>query len=353
MKPGSVSADTILQDAFTSLLALAMTVTHACRLTGKSRATHYRRVNPPAARADPIPHALRAKPSSTLSEAERQDVLAVINTAAYQSLSICQIWARELDEDRYHCSMSSMYRIARAAGQSRERRLLATHPAKKRPELLATGPTQVWSWDITKLRGPSKGVWFHLYALIDIYSRYSPSQIVCAAEDSIVAADFIDEAIGRNGAAPHTVHADRGTSMTSKPVSALLTDLGITRSHSRPHVSNDNPYSEAQFKTLKYVPDFPHHFDSLTDAKRFCTGFFTEYNHVHHHSGIGWHTPASVHFGTHQDIDEARQRTLNRVYHEHPERFNQPPRIPQIRNEAWINEPAKEETATDETAKTV
>ncbi len=265
------TADTILDDAFVSLLTLQVSVVDACRLTGKSRATHYRGLNPPT-KPDPIPHARRAKPPSTLSQAERANVLDVINTPGYRDLSICQIWARELDEDRYHCSMSSMYRIARAAGQTRERRRLATHPAKKKPELLATGPSQVWSWDITKLRGPSKGIWFHLYALIDIYSRYSPSHIVCAAEDSIVARDFIDNAIGCNGTAPHTVHADRGTSMTSKPVSALLADLGITRSHSRPRVSNDNPYSEAQFKTLKYVHDFPDHFDSLAEAKAFWLG---------------------------------------------------------------------------------
>jgi len=337
-----VSAGSILDDAFTALIGLAVTVVAACALTGRSRATHYRRLSPPVRKVDPIPQAARAKPPSTLSDTERGRVLAVINSPAYQNLSICQIWARELDEDRYHCSMSSMYRIARAAGQTRERRRLATHPAKVKPELVATGPSQVWSWDITKLRGPHKGVWYHLYALIDIYSRYSPSHIVCAAEDSVVARDFIGGAIALNGTAPHTVHADRGTSMTSKPVSALLADLGITRTHSRPRVSNDNPYSEAQFKTLKYVPDFPHHFNSLAEAKLFCDGFFTDYNHIHHHSGIGWHTPASVHFGTFQDIDDQRAVTLNRAFHLHPERFARRPRPPQIRTEVWINEPQKE-----------
>jgi len=239
-----VSATMVLDDAFTALLALSLTVVMACALTGRSRATHYRRLNPPAAKADPVPQAERAKPPSTLSQDERDGVLAVINSPAYADLSICQIWARELDEDRYHGSMSTMYRIARAAGQTRERRRLASHPAKIKPELVATGPSQVWSWDITKLRGPTKGVWFHLYALIDIYSRYNPGYLVCAAEDSVVAKDFIDGAISRNGTAPHTVHADRGTSMTSKPVSALLADLGITRSHSRPQVSDDNPFSD-------------------------------------------------------------------------------------------------------------
>ena len=337
-----MSAGTILDEAFTALIALSITVVLACRLTGRSRASHYRQANPPARRPDPVPQAGRAKPPSTLSDTERAKVLAVINSTAYADLSICQIWARELDEDRYHCSMSSMYRIARAAGQTRERRRLATHPAKVKPELLATGPSQVWSWDITKLRGPAKGVWFHLYALIDIYSRYSPGYLVCAAEDSVVAADFIDGAIVGNGSAPHTVHADRGTSMTSKPVSALLCDLGITRSHSRPRVSNDNPFSEAQFKTLKYVHDFPHHFGSLAEARVFCDGFFTEYNHVHHHSGIGWHTPASVHYGTYGAIDDARAVTLDRAFARHPERFTRRPQPPRIRTEVWINEPAKE-----------
>lgn len=209
-----MSADTILGEAFAALRALGLSVLAACTLTGRSRASHYRRLNPPARKADPVPQAQRAKPPGTLSDAERATVLEVINAPEYQDLSICQIWARELDEDRYYCSMSSMYRIARAAGQSRERRRLATHPAKVKPELVATGASQVWSWDITKLRGPAKGIWYHLYALIDIYSRYSPNHLVCAAEDSIVAADFIDEAVGRNGSAPHTVHADRVLTVT-------------------------------------------------------------------------------------------------------------------------------------------
>ena len=293
-----MTAETILDDGFAALIAVELSVVAACALTGRSRATHYRRVSPPARKVAPIPHAERHKPPSALSQTERAFVLETINLPAYADLSICQIWARELDEDRYHCSMSTMYRIARAAGQVRKRRALARHPAKKIPELVAIGASQVWTWDITKLRGPVKGLWYHLYALIDIFSRYSPGWLVMAAEDSVVARDFIDDAIDRNGVRPHTIHADRGTSMTSKTVAVLLVDLGITRSHSRPHVSNDNPYSEAQFKTLKYLPDFPHHFDSLAQARAFCDGFFTEYNHVHHHSGIGWHTPASVHQGT-------------------------------------------------------
>ena len=199
--------------------------------------------------------------------------------------SIGQIYARELDEDRDWCSVSSMYRIARAAGQSRERRRQATHPPKVKPQLLADGPTQVWTWAITKLRGPGKGIFYQLDVLIDIFSRFNPSWMINPVEDSLLAADFIEEAIERNGVVPHTVHADRGTSMTSKPVPALLADLGVTRSHSRPHVSDANPLSEAQFKTLKYLPNFPAPFGSLADAREFCAGFFHEYNFIHRHSG--------------------------------------------------------------------
>ncbi len=217
---------------FTELRAAAVPVNRSCALLGRARATHYRHARGPVHG----PRLARLVPDNgqALSRTERAAVLTLINTEAYADLSIGQIWARELDEGRYWCSASSMYRIARAAGQSRERRRLATHPAMVKPELMADGPSQVWTWDITKLRGPAKGIWFQLYVLIDIYSRFNPSWIISPVEDSLLAKDFIAEAIDRNGDVPHTVHADRGTSMTSKPISALLADLGVTRSHSRP-----------------------------------------------------------------------------------------------------------------------
>ncbi len=271
-------------------------------------------------------------------------MLALINSEAYADLSIGQIWARELDAGSYLCSASTMYRIARAAGQTRERRRQAAHPAKTKPELLADGPSQIWTWDITKLRGPARGVFYQLYVLIDIYSRFNPSWIISPVEDSLLATDFIAEAIDRNGTAPHTVHADRGTSMTSKPVSALLADLGVTRSHSRPHVSNDNPYSEAQFKTLKYLPEFPASFASLAHARQFCAGFFHQYNYIHRHSGIAWHTPASVHFGTSGAIDQARQNTLTAAWHAHPGRFSRRPHPPVTPAQSWINQPVLQPT---------
>ena len=330
--------------AFDELREAGLSVSASCELVGRSRATHYRRARPPVhgpAEARRVPDNGQA-----LTAQERAAVLELINRQEYADLSIGQIWARELDEGNYICSLSSMYRIARTAGQTRERRPQATHPPKVKPELMADGPSQVWTWDITKLRGPAKAIWFHLYVIIDIFSRFNPSWIVSPVEDSQLAKDFIAEAIERNGLVPHTVHADRGTSMTSKPVSALLTDLGITRSHSRPKVSNDNPFSESQFKTLKYIPNFPERFESIAHAREFCAGFFYEYNYVHRHSGIAWHTPSSVHFGTAGAIDQARQATLTAAYHAHPERFGRRPHPPAMPAQYWINQPQDQLTAT-------
>lgn len=309
----------------------------ACTLTGISRATYYRKVKP----VGPVhgPWLPRTPPPQALSRAEREQVLAVLNAPGYADLAIPQVWARELDQGRYWCSMSTMYRIARTAGQSRERRRQATHPPRVRPELVATGPSQVWSWDITALKGPVKGLWFKCYVVIDIFSRYVTGWLVAAAEDAVVARDFLAGAVARNGIEPHTIHADRGGAMTSKPVSEMLVDLGVLRSHSRPRTSNDNPYSEAQFKTMKYMPDFPDRFGSLADARAFCNEFFAAYNHEHRHSGIGWHTPASVHYGTAEQIRKHRQATLDTAYTQHPDRFNRRPRAPQLPAEAWINQP--------------
>jgi len=329
-----------MSTTFGELRGAGVPVRRSCQLLGRARATHYRHARGPV--HGPRPARTPAANGQALGAVERAAVLELINTPAYADHSIGQIYARELDEDRYWCSCSTMYRIARAAGQSRERRRQATHPAKVKPQLLADGPSQVWTWDITKLRGPARGIFYQLYVLIDIYSRFNPSWLISPVEDSLLAADFIEEAIDRNGAVPHTVHADRGTSMTSKPVSALLADLGVTRSHSRPHVSDDNPFSEAQFKTLKYLPNFPDHFASIAAAREFCAGFFYEYNFVHHHSGIAWHTPASVHFGTASTIDEARQITLTAAYHAHPERFGRRPHPPVMPIQFWINEPVTE-----------
>ena len=315
-----------------------MTTTAACRLTGRSRATHYRRLNPPA----PRERAPRSAPPSALTPAEREQVLALLNRPDCADLPPAQVWARELDEGRYWCSERTMYRILAAAGQNGERRRQATHPAKTVPQLVATAPCQVLTWDITKLKGPSKGEWYHLYVIIDIYSRYICGWTVERAESADRAEELIREAIERNGIVPETVHADRGTSMTSKKVSQLLIDLGVTRSHSRPKVSNDNPYSEANFKTIKYCGEYPESFNSLSHARDWCEGFIAYYNHEHRHSGIGLHTPASVHFGTADLVREQRAATLAEAYARHPERFSRRPKPPAIPAQVWINEPRQE-----------
>ncbi|KLL11290.1 transposase [Protofrankia coriariae] len=325
---------------------MGVPVSRACTFTGRSRATHYRHAAPGGRRHGPWP--ARKPPPAALTATERAQVLAVLNSPAYQDLAIPQVWARELDAGRYWCSLATMYRVARAAGQTRERRAVASHPPRVRPELSATGPGQVWSWDITALKGPAKGVWYKLYVILDIYSRYVTGWLVAAAEDAVVAKDFLADAIHRNGIPPRAVHADRGGAMVSKPVSELLVDLGVHRSHSRPRTSNDNPYSEAQFKTLKYTFDFPERFGSLADARVFCEGFFTAYNHDHRHSGIGFHTPASVHFGTAKQLQAHRQATLDRARAAHPERFARRPRPPRLPETVWINQPVPSQPSNDQ-----
>jgi putative transposase len=238
-----------------------------------------------------------------------------------------------------------MYRILAAAGEVRERRNQRVHPAYAKPELLATGPNQLWSWDITKLRGPVKWTYFQLYVILDVYSRYVTGWMVATRESAILAERLIGDSAAKQGikADSLTIHADRGTSMTSKPVALLLADLGIVKSHSRPHVSNDNPYSEAGFKTLKYRPDFPERFGSIEDARAFCQGFFAWYNNDHRHSGIALFTPADVHYGRSDQMLVARAGVLAGAYAVHPERFVKglpiPALVPSI---VWINPPPKE-----------
>jgi putative transposase len=323
-------------------LAAVTCVTKACRLLGASRATRYRRRRPPVCG----PAAPRPVPANALSEQERDHVLEVLRSPEYCDLAPAQVWARLLDDQGvYLCSISTMYRLLAVAGENRERRRQRTHPAKKKPELIARRPNQVWSWDITKLRGPERGVYYELFVIIDIYSRYVVDWMVAPAETGDLAKEFIEAAIYAQGIdrGQLAIHADRGTSMTSKPVAQLLVDLGVARSHSRPHVSNDNPYSEANFKTLKYCPAFPGRFGSIQDARSFCALFFEHYNHVHRHAGIGLHTPASVHYGTANEIRAQRAATLNAAYAANPDRFRhhrpQPPKLPTV---AWINEPSRE-----------
>lgn len=246
----------------------------------------------------------------------------MLDAERFADESPAQVWAILLDEGTYLASVSTMYRVLRADGQVRERRAQAAHPARVRPELVATGPSQVWSWDITKLKGPWRGIYFDLYVMLDIFSRKAVGWGVHATENGDLARAFIEHAItGNGGIAPAAIHADNGTSMTSKTVAQLLADLQISRRHPRPHVSNDNPYSEAQFKTLKYCPDFPGSFESLHQARGFCDVFFTYYNNEHRHSGIGLHTPSSVHDGTAWAIQVHRQHVLDEAFAASPHRF--------------------------------
>ncbi len=319
-------------------LAVHTGVKSACALLGRARGSHYRAKSPRPAR-QPAP---RPAPSNALTPAERAEVLAVLTSQRFADKSVAQTWAMLLDEGTYLCSQSTMHRILRDNDAAGERRRQATHPPRKRPELMATGPGQVWSWDITKLRGPDRGVYYDLYVVLDIFSRFVVAWTIAAREDSDIAKEMLERAMGVHGV-PDAVHADRGTSMTSKPVAQLLVDLGVAKSHSRPHVSNDNPYSEAAFKTLKYAPVFPDRFGSLADARAFAETFFGYYNHEHRHSGIGLHTPASVHYGTAAEVRAHRQQTLDTAYADHPERFGHrrpaPPKMPAI---AWINQPSQE-----------
>lgn len=308
----------------------------SCRLSGINRATHYRRQKPTGPRGERV----RQAPPNALSHQECAELVEVLNSREFADKSPRQVWAALLDQGVYLASVSTMYRALRAEGQVRERRALARHEAKKKPHLLARKPGDVWSWDITKLRSPVRGKFYDLYVMIDIFSRMVVHWEVHMRESGELAAAFIENAIRANGGiAPEHLHSDRGTAMTSISVTELLSDLGIIKSHSRPKVSNDNPYSEAAFKTLKYCPVFPEEFGSFADARSFCRRFFEYYNHEHYHSGIGLHTPFSVHIGTAQAVQDKRAATIETFRAANPQRFTRKPSLPKIPTVAWINKP--------------
>jgi putative transposase len=330
-------------------LAGRIGVRDACLAVGASQAGYYRRhrVSPAPERPAPIPHRERPQPRA-LSAQEQQAILDVLHSDRFVDMSPAEVWATLLDDGVYLGSQSTFYRLLRQAGEVRERRAQATHPAKVKPELVANGPNQVWSWDITKLLGPAKWTYYYLYVILDIYSRYVVGWMVASRESAALAEVLIrqtcaKQAIGRDQL---TIHADRGSSMTSKPVAFLLADLGITQSHSRPHVSNDNPFSEAQFKTLKYRPDFPGRFTSIEASRVHCQQFFPWYNEQHRHTGLALHTPADIHYGTAEITREKRASVLDAAYAAHPERFvRRPPRPPTLPTETWINRPDNTEEA--------
>ena len=315
----------------------------ACLAMGLPRASHYRR-HRGRRHGPPKP---RPAPPRALSDGERAAVLGELHADRFLDTAPAAVYATLLDEGTYLASQRTMYRILAANAEVRERRDQLRHPIYAKPELLATGPRELMSWDITKLRGPAKWTCFHLYVILDVFSRYVPGWMVATHESAVLAQRLIAETAEKEGILPGqlTLHADRGTSMRSKPVALLLADLGIEQSHSRPHVSNDNPYSEAAFKTLKYRPAFPDRFGSLEDARAFCAEFFTWYNTVHRHAGIGLLTPADVHAGRAPEITAARAVTLDAAYAAHPERFvRRPPTPPVLPTAVWINPPTTKET---------
>ncbi len=310
----------------------------ACRALGVCRVALYRRRRP---RPAPSPR-LRPIPARALTPPERQAVLDTLHAERFVDLAPAEVYATLLDEGRYLCSIRTMYRLLAAAGEVRERRNQLRHPRYEKPQLQATGPNQVWSWDITKLLGPVKWTYFSLYVLLDIFSRYVVGWMVARRESAVLAERLISETCAKQGIGRGqlTIHADRGPAMTSKPVALLLADLGLLRSHSRPRVSNDNPYSEAQFKTLKYRPDFPERFGGIEDARAFCQHFFPWYNTEHHHTGLGLLTPAMVHYGHVPEVTAQRRAVLAAAYAAHPERFvRKPPEPPATPTTVWINAP--------------
>lgn len=312
----------------------------ACKSLNLPRSGFYRamvRENAP-----PMEQRKHPSPPRTLSFNERQGVLDTLHTDRFMDKAPQEVYAILLDEGEYHCSISTMYRILDENAEVKERRNQLSHPVYQRPELLATGPNQVWSWDITKLLGPAKWSYFYLYVIMDIFSRYVVGWMVATSESAVLAEKLIKETCEKQNIEPGqlTIHADRGSSMKSKQVAMLMSDLGITKTHSRPYTSDDNPYSESQFKTLKYRPDFPDRFGCIEDSRSFCQSFFPWYNKEHRHTGIGLLTPEVMHHGLAQQVYSARSKTLQTAYELHPERFvKRIPVPPLVPDAAWINKP--------------
>lgn len=311
-----------------------------CRAVGAPRATVYRRRK--ARRSPAKEPKKRPTPARALSSEEKTQVLDVLHSERFVDKAPGEVVATLLDEGVYHCSERTMYRILEANDEVRERRNQLRHPEYKKPELLATEPNQVWSWDITKLKGPVKWTWFYLYVILDIFSRYVVGWLLARRESAALAKRLIGDSCEKQGVEEGqlTIHSDRGPPMKSKCLAQLLGDLGVTKSHSRPHVSDDNPFSEAQFKTMKYRPEFPGRFGCLEDARAFCGEFFRWYNMDHYHSGLGLMTPHDVHYGLAEARRAHRAEVLAEAYARHPERFVRGmPRPADLPREAWINKP--------------
>ena len=320
----------------TEQLAERVGVSAACQALGVPRGSFYRARQP---ESEPQP---RPTPKRALSQEEKDQVRQTLNSERFQDSAPRQVYATLLDEGTYLCSWRTMYRILDEHREVRERRDQLRHPAYTKPELLATGPNQLWSWDITKLKGPAKWTYYYLYVILDVFSRYVVGWMVAEREAASLAEKLIAQTCVKQGIESDqlTLHADRGPSMRSKSVAQLLADLGVTKTHSRPYTANDNPYSESQFKTMKYRPDFPERFDSVVDARSWGREFFRWYNHDHCHSSLGLMTPATVHYGQAEMVRQQRQQVLLVAYDAHPERFVRGiPTLPQLPSEVWINKP--------------
>ena len=312
----------------------------ACQALNVPRASLYR--SRQAARNEPKPSSEPTTPLRALSQAEKAEVRQILNSERFQDSAPREVYATLLDEGQYLCSWRTMYRILDENDEVCERRNQLRHPNYVKPELLATKPNELWSWDITKLLGPAKWTYYYLYVILDVFSRYAVCLMVAGRESASLAEALIAETCVRQGIQPGqlTIHADRGSSMTSKPVAFLLADLGVTKTHSRPYTSNDNPYSEAQFKTLKYRPDYPERFGSQQHARQWAKDFFDWYDYEHHHTALGLLTPADVNYGRAQIVIQQRQQVLQATFQKNPERFVKGlPKPPQLPDAVWINPP--------------
>jgi len=316
----------------------------ACDKLGVPRSSLYR-ARQPKAPAQPRP-----TPTRALTSEERTEVRQVLNSERFQDSAPRQVYATLLDDDQlYLCHWRTMYRILKEHQEVHERRHQRQHPPVDKPVLLATAPKQVWSWDITQLPGPAKGICFYLYVIIDIFSRYVPGWLLADHEAASLAETLMTDTCAKQGILPRqlTLHADRGGPMRAKTVAQLLADLQVTKTHTRPYTPDDNPYSEAHFKTMKYRPDFPDRFASMSAAHQWARPFFEWYNHEHRHSGLALLTPAMVHYGLVEQIQAQRQQILQAAYEAHPERFVRgQPTLPQLPNEVWINKPESDLTIT-------
>jgi putative transposase len=319
-------------------LGKRVSVSEACRVLGVPRSSLYRARKPKAA-PDPRP-----TPSRALSQEEKAEVRARLNSERFCDYAPREVYGTLLDEGTYYCHWRTMYRILEEHNEVHERRDQCRRPAAAKPALEATGPNQLWSWDITRLKGPN-GVQYYLYVIIDVFSRYVPGWMIARRESAELAEELISETCAKQGIEPDqlTLHADRGSAMRSKTVAQLLIDLGVAKSHSRPYTPTDNAYSEAHFKTLKYRPDYPDEFEGMSQARHWARAFFGWYDHEHHHTGLALMTPATVHYGQVESVREKRQQTLDAAYAAHPERFvGGRPTSPQLSEQVWINQPTTE-----------